>query len=152
MRRKIRIDSSFKFDLIKATFNSEYLEDGGLIYGRFNEDTIKLFKLSDAGPKSIRKKFSIEFDNVFIKEFTNKMLLEGFYLFGTWHTHPENSSLNLSNLDVKTICSFGGQYPDCFKPLFIITNISNGSFNYRIYEYKSDNINLVNDKYIVWEE
>ena len=152
MRREIRIDNKFRINLVEATSDSGYHENGGLIYGRFNEKTIKLFKLSTAGPKSIRKKYSIEFDLEFVQEFTNRMLLEGYYLFGTWHTHPKNSSLDLSNLDAKTIQLFGDRYPDYFRPLFIITNINNGYFNYRIYEYQKDNVSVIEDKYIVWEE
>ncbi len=135
--------------LSKAVFNKmENLtvkysdcENGGFIFGRMNPKSIQVLDVSDAGNNAKRTFSKVEFDGVSLLEYVQEKVLFEQFLIGTWHSHPEGHSLFPSMVDQSTMKSINAYFDNAHAPIFFITGIRNGNFEFVI--YKIDNFGSV---------
>ncbi|WP_215192996.1 hypothetical protein [Exiguobacterium sp. s95] len=142
-QRKIRMLEKCIYKIKLITQSSKNLETGGLIYGRMNPDWVKIYDVSGPGEKAQSSEYSISFDLNYIAEYTFQKISEDYYILGTWHSHPSDTSLNASLIDISTMIKFSKKYNFFYPPIFIIVGWNSGDLNYQLYEVIDNKVRLI---------
>ena len=141
--REVIIKSECFTKMKELTINSKEKETGGLMYGRMNPRWLRIYDISDPGSNSIRNKNSIIFDMDYLEDYSNKKISKNYFIVGTWHSHPPNSTLYPSSIDKETMLKLARKYKYLYPPIFAIVCINKGKFDFQFYEPNDEKINKV---------
>jgi proteasome lid subunit RPN8/RPN11 len=134
MKRKVIILKECIEKIEALTFSSRNMETGGLMFGRMNPNWVKIFDVCGPGENAQSSKYSISMDMDFLADYTMEKTKQDLYILGTWHTHPKDSSLIASNIDIETMINFNENYNLFYDPIFAICGLIKGDIKYQLYE------------------
>lgn len=134
MSRKIYMKNDTQARMLELTKAYPMVENGGLIFGRMNPRWIKIYDVSDAGPKAKRSRNGVIFDNEYLLQYTRLKHAEDQFFLGTWHSHPSGCSIYPSGTDKSTMVLLSSNQEYGYYPVFVITKWENQTFYLKFYE------------------
>ncbi|SEL79593.1 Mov34/MPN/PAD-1 family protein [Paenibacillus sp. OK003] len=134
MNRDIYVNSSALSKMEKLTRDYKYVENGGVLLGRMNPRWVRVYDVSDAGPKAERRKAHVTFDNEYITNYLMEKEEDEHFFIGTWHSHPSGCALIPSLTDKTTMISLSEQNEKSHFPIFCITKYETERFEFCFYE------------------
>ncbi|KQX67244.1 MULTISPECIES: Mov34/MPN/PAD-1 family protein [unclassified Paenibacillus] len=134
MNRKIYLSERTMTKMHELTKAYPDVENGGIIFGRMNTRWIKIYDVSDAGPRARRSRYGVVFDNTYLLEYTSRKEAEDHFFVGTWHSHPSGCSTYPSSTDKETMVLLSKNFEICYYPVFCITKFEDGLFSLNFYE------------------
>ncbi len=142
-QRKIIVLGECLEKIRTVTLSSNNLETGGLIYGRMNPNWLKVFDVSGPGENAQSRKYSISLDMNYLAKYTEEKMLQDYYILGTWHSHPPDSTLLASNTDIQTMINFNKKYKLFYAPIFMIVGWKSDKLELQFYEVKEKEVRKI---------
>lgn len=125
MNQKLYLSINAIDKITKQTKANPNIENGGMMFGRMNPSWVKVYDVSDAGPKARRSRFGIEFDNQYIVQYAIEKQKEDLFFIGTWHSHPQGSRIYPSRKDYEIMYLFSSDTDLLYRPVFCISKWEN---------------------------
>lgn len=145
-QRKIILLEECLEKIKKVTLSSKNLETGGLIYGRMNPNWLKVYDVSGPGENAQSRKYSISMDMYYLAKYTEEKMLQDYYILGTWHSHPSDSTLLASNTDIQTMINFNKKYKLFYAPIFMIVGWQSSKIEFQFYEVKDNEVKEIQQR------
>lgn len=106
--------------MIAIKENEPLYETGGLLLGKIYISEIRVVEVTGPGEKAVKQKHYVIFDKDDLFNQIKPKIERGLYVLGTWHTHPDNTHLYPSFIDLVTMQHIYDCYKGLIAPLFCI--------------------------------